>query len=173
MTRDPIRPAGRCTGLLAIAVLTLGAAVAHPLAAQEHEMHEMHERMMSVEYLGEDPQFPFAEAVRVGNMLYLSGQVGEIGVAEARTLVPGGIQPETRQTMENIKATLEKYGSSIDEVVKCTVFLADIAEWPAMNEVYATYFTKHKPARSAVAGSGLALGARVEIECLATVGIDG
>ena len=60
---------------------------------------------------------------------------------------------------------------SLDEVVKCTVFLADIAEWPAMNEVYISYFTKHKPARSAVAGSGLALDSRVEIECMATVGL--
>lgn len=167
---QPIRRTPRrARRLLPVAALALGAA-AGPLAAQEHEMHEMHEQMMSVEYLGENPDFPFAEAVRVGHMLYLSGQ---IGVTADMSLVAGGIQPETRQTMENIKSTLEKYGSSLDEVVKCTVFLADIAEWPAMNEVYATYFTSHKPARSAVAGSGLALGARVEIECMATVGPGG
>ncbi|MDH3735045.1 MAG: Rid family detoxifying hydrolase [Gemmatimonadota bacterium] len=125
-------------------------------------------QMHSVEYLGENPGLPFSEAVRVGNMLYLSGQ---IGTQPDGTLIGGGIQAETRQTMDNIQATLEKYGSSIDEVVKCTVFLADISEWPAMNEVYIGYFTKHKPARSAVAGSGLALDSRVEIECMATVGL--
>ena len=130
-------------------------------------MHQQVSQMNTAEYLGENPGLPFSEAVRVGNMLYLSGQ---IGTGDAG-LVSGGIQPETRQTMENIKAVLEKYGSSLDEVVKCTVFLAGIAEWPAMNEVYVTYFTKHKPARSAVAGSGLALDSRVEIECMATVGL--
>jgi 2-iminobutanoate/2-iminopropanoate deaminase len=145
----------------------LAVAGVLPLAGQEHQHEEMHEQMMSVEYLGENPGLPFSSAVRVGSMLYLSGQIG----TGADGLVSGGIQPETRQTMENIKAVLEEYGSSINEVVKCTVFLADIAEWPAMNEVYVTYFTKHKPARSAVAGSGLALNARVEIECMATIGL--
>ena len=71
--------------------------------------------------------------------------------------------------MENIKATLERNGSNLDRVVKCTLFLVDIKEWPRVNEVYKTYFTKHFPARSAIAGSGLALGARVEIECIAVV----
>lgn len=110
---------------------------------------------------------PFSEAVRVGRMLYLSGQLGNRpGTLE---LVPGGIGPETRQTMENIKATLERYGSSLDRVVKCTIFLADIAEWPAMNEVYRTYFPEAPPARSALGASGLAVGARVEIECIAVL----
>ena len=110
---------------------------------------------------------PFSEAVRVGNTIYLSGQLGIIpGTAE---LVPGGIAEETRQTLENIRAVLERHGSSLDRVVKCTIFLADIAEWPSMNEVYVTYFRDKKPARSAVAGSGLALGARVEIDCVAVV----
>ncbi len=110
---------------------------------------------------------PFSEAVRVGNTVYLSGQLGITpGTTE---LVPGGIAEETRQTMENIRAVLERHGSSLDRVVKCTIFLADIAEWPRMNEVYVTYFRDKKPARSAVAGSGLALGARVEIDCIAVV----
>ncbi len=137
---------------------------------EAHDMSQHHEMMMSVEFHGSNPQFPFSEAVRVGHLLFLSGQ---IGTRADEGLVAGGIQPETRQTMTNIKETLEKYGSSLDEVVKCTVFLADIAEWPAMNEVYTTFFTKNKPARSAVAGSGLALNARVEIECIATVGLSG
>ena len=112
--------------------------------------------------------FPFSEAVRVGHMLYLSGQVGNLPGEAA--VVEGGIQAETRQTMENIKATLERFGSSLDRVVKCTVMIDDMAEWPAMNEVYAPYFPDHKPARSALGADGLALGAAVEIECWATVG---
>jgi len=114
-----------------------------------------------------DMELPFSEAVRVGDMLYLSGKIGNIpGTSQ---LAEGGISGETRQAMENIKAALEKYGSSLDEVVKCTVFLADIAEWAAMNEVYKTYFPVNPPARSALGSSGLALGARVEIECLAAM----
>ena len=114
-----------------------------------------------------DMQLPFSEAVRVDPMLYLSGQLG----FDPKTsgLVDGGIAAETRQTMENIKAVLEKHGSSMAEVVKCTVFLADINEWAAMNEVYITYFPSDPPARSALGSSGLALGARTEIECMATV----
>ncbi len=108
---------------------------------------------------------PFSDAVRVGDMLYLSGQVGTD--ASAR-IVPGGIQAETRQTMENIRTVLERHGSSMDKVVKCTAMLVDMREWGAMNEVYVTYFPKHKPARSAIGANGLALGARVEIECWAT-----
>ena len=110
---------------------------------------------------------PFSDAVRVGNMLYLSGKIGNIpGTAQ---LAEGGIAGETRQALENIKASLEKHGSSLAEVVKCTVFLADIAEWGAMNEVYKTYFPLDPPARSALGTSGLALNARTEIECMATV----
>ena len=116
-----------------------------------------------------DPEsgYPFSKAVRVGHILYLSG---DLGIAPGtRELVKGGIGPETRQTLENIKATLEANGSSLGEVVKCTVFLADIGEWAAMNEVYKTYFPENPPARSALGSSGLALGARTEIECIATV----
>lgn len=114
-----------------------------------------------------DMQLPFSEAVRVGHMLYLSGQLGFD--AKTSSLVEGGIEAETRQTLENIKATLEKHGSSLAEVVKCTVFLADISEWAAMNSVYVTYFPSNPPARSALGSSGLAMGARTEIECMATV----
>ena len=111
---------------------------------------------------------PFSEAVRVGDLLFLSGQLGtRPGSLE---LVPGGIGPETRQTLENIRAVLERHGSSLARVAKCTVFLADMAEWPAMNEVYRTFFPEALPARSALGASGLALGARVEIECIAAVG---
>ena len=111
---------------------------------------------------------PFSSAVRVGDVIYLSGQIGNrIGTRE---LVPGGIAAETRQALENIGTVLQSAGSSLDRVFKCTVFLADIGEYNAMNEVYASFFPKDPPARSTVAGSGLALGARVEIECMAVRG---
>jgi len=113
-------------------------------------------------------KLPFSEAVRVDDTIYLSGQIGNI--PGEKKLVEGGITAETRQTILNIKATLERHGSSLDQVVKCTVFLADIADWPAVNEVYEKYFGPNYPARSAIAGSGLALGARVEIECIAVSG---
>lgn len=114
------------------------------------------------------PTRPFSPAVQVGNLLFLAGQIGTAANAQG-SVVPGGIQPETRQTMENIKDVLEKSGSSLDRVVKCTVFMADMREWDAMNEVYSTFFPRNKPARSALGANGLALGARVEIECIAAV----
>jgi reactive intermediate/imine deaminase len=117
---------------------------------------------------GEVRGLPFSSAVRVGNTLYLSGQIGN--VPGTRQLADTGIAGQTRQALENIKAVLASAGSSLDRAVKCTVFLADIKDYAAMNTVYATYFPKDPPARSTVAGSGLALGARVEIECLAVVG---
>ncbi|MFN3238480.1 MAG: RidA family protein [Pseudomonadales bacterium] len=107
---------------------------------------------------------PFSEAVRVGDLLFLSGQLGNSG---GLGLVEGGVEAETRQTMENIKSTLERHGLGMDRVVKCTVFLADMAEWPAVNDVYKSYFGENPPARSALGANGLALGARVEIECIA------
>ena len=108
---------------------------------------------------------PFSEAVRVGNTLYLSGQVG-IKPGTMR-LVAGGIREESRQALENIRASLTAHGYAMGDVVKCTVMLADIAEWAAFNEVYRTYFTAPYPARSALGANGLALGARVEVECIA------
>jgi len=112
---------------------------------------------------------PFSPAVRIGNILYLAGQIGTAPSA-AGGVVPGGIQAETRQTMLNINDVLEKSGSDLDHVVKCTVFMADMKEWDAMNEVYRTFFKDGKyPARSALGANGLALNARVEIECIAAV----
>lgn len=108
---------------------------------------------------------PFSEAVRVGDMLYLSG---EIGIDKGK-LVDGGIAVETKQVMDNIGANLARHGSSFDRVIQCTVALADIKEWPAFNEIYRGYFTKHFPARMAYATGGLALGARVEVQCNATM----
>ena len=112
---------------------------------------------------------PFSEAVRVGNTLYLSGQIGVI--PGSLKIIEGGIQAEAKQTMENIKTSLEAHGYTMTSIVKCTAMLADMAEWGAFNEVYKTYFTAGRyPARSAFGAAGLALGARVEVECIAVGG---
>jgi len=108
---------------------------------------------------------PFSEAVRVGNTLHLSGQIGV--THGTMTLVQGGMEAQARQTMENIRTTLTAHGYAMSDVVKCTVMLADMADWPAFNAVYQTFFTPPFPARSALGANGLALGARVEVECLA------
>jgi reactive intermediate/imine deaminase len=112
------------------------------------------------------PTAVFSQAVRVGNLLFISG---EIGTDSTGKLVPGGIQAEGRQALNNLQHTVEHLGSRMDRVVKCTVFLADIRDYDAFNEIYASYFTVRKPARSAMAAAALALGARVEIECIALV----
>ena len=112
---------------------------------------------------------PFSQAVRVGEVLYLSGALGNVpGKLE---LVPGGLEAETRQTMANIGAVLKANGLTFDDVFKCTVMLADMNEWAAFNRVYLTYFKPDRlPARSAFGASSLALNARIELECWAYAG---
>ena len=111
--------------------------------------------------------FPFSEAVKVGNTLYLSGQIGL--VPGTRNVILGGIKEEGRQTMENVKTSLEAHGYSLSDVVKCTAMLADMTEWNAFNDVYRTYFQEGRyPARSAFGATGLAFNARVELECIAS-----
>ncbi len=111
---------------------------------------------------------PFPGAVRLGDTLYVSGQLGNRpGTLE---LVAGGIRAEARQALDNMRAALEAAGSSLAGVAKCTIFLADMADWPAFNEIYVELFSSAGaplPARSALAAAGLALGARVELECIA------
>ena len=125
-----------------------------------------------VEYLNSGSvlptDLPFSEAVRVGRMIYLSGMIG----VKPRTLelAPGGIEGEARQTMENIRTVLRAHGSAMGRVVKCTVFMADISEWGVFNAVYEQFFEPPYPARSALGADGLALGARVEVECMARTG---
>ena len=160
----------RTAAVLLVTVILLACEVAQlDRSAPETPMEA--DAPLEVEYLVTPEQqslgLPFSEAVRVGNMLYLSGQIGTVpGTTE---IVEGGIQAETRQIMENIKTVLERYGSSLERVVKCTVMVDDIDEWGLLNEVYVEYFPGSKPARSAFGADGLALGAKAEIECWATV----
>src|SRR5512143_3757127 len=129
-----------------IITLLLLSGIAPALAAQDKEV---------LQVPGAVAGLPFSPAVKVGNVIYLSGQIGNrLGTRE---IVTGGVGPETKQALENIKAVLNAAGSSLDRVFKCTVFLADIADYSAMNQVYASYFPHDPPARSTMAGSGLAL----------------
>ena len=119
------------------------------------------------EYLASSsgPPRPFSPVVRANGLVFLAGQLGTDSTGR---VVPGGIQSETRQAMENIRSLLTRSGTSLDRVVKCTVFLADMREWAAMNEVYTTFFAVgRRPARTAAGANGLALNGRVEIECIA------
>ena len=121
------------------------------------------------EFRNADPNTsaPYSDAVQAGSTLYLAGQ---LGLGADGKLVPGGITPESEQTMENLKHTLESNGSSLDRVVSCLLLLADIHDREAFNAVYQKYFAKGRfPARSAIGTSGLYLGARVEISCTAVM----
>lgn len=112
-----------------------------------------------------DATRPFSPAVRVGDLVFLSGMLGN--VEPTRELAPGGIVGETRQALENIRGVLAKIDLGLTDVVKCTVFLADIADYAAMNGVYNEFFRVDPPARSTVGVAALVLGAKVEIECIA------
>ena len=111
---------------------------------------------------------PFSLAVKYDNTIYVSGQIGfEL---ETGKLIEGGIIPETKQTMENIKMILEQNGSSMDNVLKCTCVLADYSEWGEMNSEYVKFFPNNKPARIAFAVKELPLSVMVEIETIAVKG---
>jgi reactive intermediate/imine deaminase len=123
--------------------------------------HVQHLNSPAFERLG----LPFSEIVRVGDTLYLSGQMGTLpGTLQ---LAPGGVAAEAEQAMRNIQLALEAHGFSMSDVVKCTVMLADMADWPAFNAIYTRFFEKPYPARSAFGATGLALGGRLEIEAIA------
>ncbi|WP_299397291.1 RidA family protein [uncultured Gelidibacter sp.] len=126
-------------------------------AVNEVVFHQSHE--------ANKQQAPFSDVVEHNDLLFLSGQIGlDHGT---RTLVEGGIEAETKQCIENIKAVLEHHKSSLDKVIKCTVILRDINDFAAFNAVYETYFPI-KPARTTFAASGLALNASIEIEVIAS-----
>jgi len=111
---------------------------------------------------------PFSSVVRGGDTLYVSGNLGNVpGKFE---LVAGGVAAQTRQALDNIRESLAVAGSSLDRVVKCTVFLADMADFQAMNEAYREFFPIDPPARTTVGVKALAMNARVEIECIALAG---
>jgi 2-iminobutanoate/2-iminopropanoate deaminase len=111
---------------------------------------------------------PFSEMVRVGEMLYLSGQMGTL--PGTLTLVEGGMAAQARQALRNIEHALKAHGYNLLHVVKCTVMLANMADWPAFNTVYCEFFKTPYPARSAFGVNALALGAALEIEVIATTG---
>lgn len=114
-------------------------------------------------------KMPFSEAVRVGDIVFLSGQLGN--KPGTKELVPGGLEAETRQTMENIGRVLKANGLTYDNVFKCLVMMADISKWAEFNKVYLEYFKPDRlPARSAFGAKALALGAQLEIECWAYAG---
>src|SRR2546426_625921 len=124
---------------IVVAALLWGGAAT--VAAQDHQV---------INPPGASVGLPFSSAVRVGNMLYLSGQIGN--TPGTRQLADTGIAGQTKQAFENIKTVLAAAGSSLERVVKCTVFLLDIKDYAAMNAVYATYFPKDPPARSTEVG---------------------
>ncbi len=109
---------------------------------------------------------PYSQAVVVGDLVFTAGQIALDPTGGK--VVEGGVEAQTARVMKNIAAVLEAAGSSLSQVVKTTVFLTDMADFPAMNKVYAEAFGDHKPARATVAVAGLPLGARVEIEAVAT-----
>jgi len=120
----------------------------------------------SIQRIAGTTKLPFSTAVRVGSMLYLSGQLG-IDTATGR-LVPGGIEAETDQALKNIEQVLLSLRSNKQHIIRCEVFLADFEEFASMNKAYANFFDGDDlPARSAVAVSGMALDARVEIQAIA------
>ena len=117
---------------------------------------------------GASPLAAYSPGLRSGDLLWLSGQIGMIPGADPARLVDGGVEAEARQAFANMEAVLAAAGLGFGQLVKCTVFLADISEYAAVNAVYAGYFQGvDPPARSAVAVAGLPLGAKVEIECVA------
>ena len=108
---------------------------------------------------------PYSQAIKVGNLVFASGQVPI--VPATGEFVEGGIKEQTRRSLTNAKAILEEAGTSLSKVVKTTVYLSDMANFAAMNEVYAEFFTQPYPARSAVAVKTLPKNALVEVECIA------
>ena len=153
---------------LSLLALLVAAGCASPDAAPDASSAPAEP---TVEHLNAGAVFPeglpFSEIVRVGDLLFLSGMVGV--TPGTLDIVEGGIEAESQQTLANIQATLEAHGYSMTDVVKCTVMLEDIGEWGTFNEIYQTFFDAPFPARSAFGADGLAVGARVEVECIAAV----
>jgi len=146
-----------------ITLLTITIFSLSSLIAQENNSKEDAKYITSEEFLALN--LPFSQAVIYGDIIYVSGQIGN----KNSKLVEGGILAESQQALINIKNILEQNGSSMDRVIKCTCMLADMNEWPNFNSEYIKFFSNNKPARSALGTNGLALGAKVEIECMAYI----
>ena len=144
--------------LLTITIFSLSSSI-----AQENNSKEEAKYIKSEEFLALN--LPFSQAVIYDDIIYVSGQIGN----KNSQLVEGGILAESQQALLNIKNILEQNGSSMDKVIKCTCMLADMNEWPSFNSEYIKFFPNNKPARSAFGTNGLALGAKVEIECMAYI----
>ncbi len=114
---------------------------------------------------GPPSELPFSKVVEANGFVFLAGQVGDM--PDTRGVVPGGIEPETRATLDNIGRLLRAVGLDYADVVKCTVYLTDFDDFVPMNAVYREYFPKDMPTRATVVVTRLALGARVEIEAMA------
>ena len=150
--------------LLAVGILTVACTAQAPGSSVSTTPPPLVPAAPEFINLVEPWPYPFSSAVRAGTLCSVGRRVGG---RTAPKLVAGGIEPATRQALENIKTILAQAGSSLDKVVKCSVMIADMAEWPKVNVIYGTYFPGSKPARSAWGANGLALGERVEIECIA------
>lgn len=154
------------TALLTLGLLAAGCTI-EPRTDRESEQSQAPNRREIIQPEGVANLPVFSLAVRSGDLIFLSGQLGAVPGESPPRVVEGGIEAETHQTMENIIAVLDAAGATLEDLLKCTVFLADIADYEAMNAVYAEYFPSDPPARAALAGSGLALGALVELDCIA------
>lgn len=145
-----------------VALLGLHLATGAAADAQEVRGARTGDNVVHVE--GEPEGFPFSSAIKAGGMIYLSGQIGNFpGTLD----LPEGAAAQTRQAMENIEIVLQAAGASLYDVVKCTVFLDNMDDYWPLNEVYASFWDGPPPARSAFGADGLALGALLEIECIA------
>jgi len=157
------------TGLLLVAAVSLagGCSFEERTDRDQGPVESTRRQIIQPEGVARLPVF--SSAIRSGDFIFLSGQLGALPGVTPPRVIEGGIEAETRQTMENIIAVLDAADATLEDLIKCSVFLADINDYAAMNAVYAEYFPSDPPARSALAGSGLALGALVEIECIAAV----
>jgi len=150
-----------------VALVTIISAVTNPFSTIARASAIEHYTMPE----NRPMNLPFSEAVRAGNTIYLAGQIGVPPGGKA--VVPGGIEPESKQTLTNIGLVLSHFNLTFENVIRCQVMLADISDWPKFNAVYKTFVKAPYPARSAFAGSGLAFNAKVEVECIAVIPDEG
>lgn len=154
----------KLTARLLLTILLTGSTSSCVIHAyeQDHEVSRSSRGHDVIESsLAPAPVGPYSQGIRVGDLLYVAGQIGMD--PESSELAPGGVVAETRQALENVRHVLEAAGFAREDVVQAQVFLADIGDYGAMNEVYAAFFGDHRPARAALQVAALPRGARVEI----------